>query len=225
LAETLTKVAAIAAKSDWRISDIEKLKFGFLSGMAEGGEADLSSAAVVKATAKAFDGQPRLCVDAGAHMFSACAFWPAAAPRDVLISNGLATMGFALPAAIAAALHEPDRGAIAMTGDGGLMMCLGELKTAAQTGANITVLVFNDARLSLIDIKREDRQMPDMGLSWTPPDFAVIARGFGFDAWRVDTAAGFDDALQEAATGSGPRLIDIRIDASGYRDQMRALRG
>jgi acetolactate synthase-1/2/3 large subunit len=112
-----------------------------------------------------------------------------------------------------------------MTGDGGLMMCLGELKTAAQTGANITVLVFNDARLSLIDIKREDRQMPDMGLSWTPPDFAVIARGFGFDAWRVDTAAGFDDALQEAATGSGPRLIDIRIDASGYRDQMRALRG
>ncbi|MBT6385785.1 MAG: thiamine pyrophosphate-binding protein [Alphaproteobacteria bacterium] len=225
LAETLTKVAAIAAKSDWRISDIEKLKFGFLSGMAEGGEADLSSAAVVKATAKAFDGQPRLCVDAGAHMFSACAFWPAAAPRDVLISNGLATMGFALPAAIAAALHEPDRGAIAMTGDGGLMMCLGELKTAAQTGANITVLVFNDARLSLIDIKREDRQMPDMGLSWTPPDFAVIARGFGFDAWRVDTAAGFGDALQEAATGSGPRLIDIRIDASGYRDQMRALRG
>ena len=225
LAETLKKVTALAAKSDWQLYDIEKLKSGFLAGMAEGGSADLSSAAVVKAAARAFAGQPRLCVDAGAHMFSACAFWPAAAPRDVLISNGLATMGFALPAAIAAALHDPDRGAIAMTGDGGLMMCLGELKTAAQTGANITVLVFNDARLSLIDIKREDRQMPDMGLSWTPPDFAVVARGFGFEAWRVDTAAGLDNALQQAASGSGPRLIDIRIDASGYRDQMRALRG
>jgi acetolactate synthase I/II/III large subunit len=225
LAETLAKVTAVATNSNWRITDIENFRSGFFSGMAQGGDADLSSAAVVKATARAFAGQPRLCVDAGAHMFSACAFWPAAAPRDVLISNGLATMGFALPAAIAAALYDPDRGAIAMTGDGGLMMCLGELKTAAQTSANITILVFNDARLSLIDIKREDRQMPDMGLTWTPPDFAVIARGFGFDAWRVDTAEGLEDALQEAAKGLGPRLIDIRIDASGYRDQMRALRG
>ncbi|MBT5919531.1 MAG: hypothetical protein HOH26_13420, partial [Alphaproteobacteria bacterium] len=136
-----------------------------------------------------------------------------------------ATMGFAVPAAIAAALHDPGRGAIAVTGDGGLMMCLGELKTVAQTAANITIIVFNDGRLSLIDIKREDRQMPDLGLSWTPPDFAAIASGFGFQSWKVNSATELTSALTDAANAKGPRLVDVRIDASGYRDQMRALRG
>jgi len=211
--------------SSWNQKDIAVLRTGFLQGMAEGGAAGLSSASVVKAIRDAFPDRPRLSVDAGAHMFSACAFWPTSEPRDLLISNGLATMGFAVPAAIAAALHDPSRGAIAITGDGGLLMCLGELKTAAETGTNITIIVFNDGRLSLIDIKREDRQMPDLGLSWTPPDFAAIASGFGFSAWQVNDADELPEILVAAAGSSGPRLVDIRIDDTGYRDQMRALRG
>jgi len=134
-------------------------------------------------------------------------------------------MGFAVPAAIAAALHEPDRGAIALTGDGGFLMCMGELKTAVETNANLTVIIFNDAQLSLIDIKREDRQMADLGLSWTAPDFAAVARGFGLAAWQVNKDAELMPALSAAAEASGPRLIDIRIDASPYREQLRALRG
>ena len=225
LPETLRGLAQVVGGSDWREPEIAAFRQGFFAGMETGGTSALSSASVVKATADAFAGQPRLSVDAGAHMFSACAFWPGREARDVLISNGLATMGFALPAAIAAALDEPERGAIAMTGDGGLLMCLGELKTAAELGANLTIIVFNDGRLSLIDIKREDRQMPDLGLSWTPPDFAAVARGFGFNAWRVDTASALRSSLTAAAAAAGPRLLDIHIDAGGYRDQLRALRG
>ena len=134
-------------------------------------------------------------------------------------------MGFALPAAIAAALHNPERGALAMTGDGGLLMCLGELKTAAAVGANVTVVVFNDARLSLIDIKREDRQMHDLGLSWEAPDFAQVAEGFGFATWRADTPDTLRTAALAAAATRGPCLIDARIDASDYRSQLRTLRG
>ena len=185
----------------------------------------LSAGVVVDAAIAAFVDRPRLTVDAGAHMFSACAFWPCAEPLDLLISNGLASMGFAVPAAIAAALHDPARGALAMTGDGGLLMCLGELKTAAALGANLTVIVFNDAALSLIDIKRQQRQMPDLGLSWPAPDFAAIAGGFGFETWTARSEREMRQACSAAARSVGPRLIDARIDPAGYPDQLRSLRG
>jgi acetolactate synthase-1/2/3 large subunit len=227
LPDSLAQLSQKVGASDWLPAEIAALRETFNTGMEAGDAEPLSSAALVKAAAAAFDGphRPRLSVDAGAHMFSACAFWPTREPRDILISNGLASMGFALPAAIAAALHDPERGALAMTGDGGLLMCLGELKTAAEENCNLTVIVFNDGCLSLIDIKRQDRQFPDLGLSWTPPDFAAIARGFGFTAWRVEDADDLTTSLAAAAATKGPRLLDIRIDASGYPEQMRALRG
>ncbi len=225
LAQILKHLTANLAGGDWRVSDIAGHRQAFHDGMALPDGAGLSAGAVVRAAVDAFGPSSRLTVDAGAHMFSACALWQAAAPLDLLISNGLASMGFALPAAIAAALHDPERGAVAMTGDGGLLMCLGELKTAAQTNANITVIVFNDARLSLIDIKRQQRQMPDLGLSWTPPNFADVARGFGFAVWRAETEADMRQAASAAAATAGPSLIDARIEPSGYLPQLRALRG
>jgi acetolactate synthase-1/2/3 large subunit len=224
LAETLAALGHGLGGSDWRAQEIAGHRRHFHDGMENRG-GGLGPSEVVRAAAEVFEGRPRLTVDAGAHMFSACATWPAAAPRDLLISNGLASMGFALPAAIAAALHEPARGAVAITGDGGLMMCLGELKTAAESGANVTVLVFNDGRLSLIDIKREQRQMPDLGLAWQAPDFAAVARGFGLEAWRAESETELQAALANAAAASGPTLIDARIDAGGYPDQIKALRG
>ena len=110
---------------------------------------------------------PRDTVDARAHMISATAFWKASEPNDLLISNGLATMGFALPAAVAAALEDPLRGAIAFTGDGGFMMCASELALAAQTNANIVVVVFNDGTLSLIDIKQKSGSLSSRGTTWS----------------------------------------------------------
>ena len=158
-------------------------------------------------------------------MFSAVAFWPASLPHDVLISNGLATMAFALPAAVAAAMHDPERGAVAMTGDGGLMMCMGELVTAAQRNANLTVIVFNDGALSLIDIKRQEIQLPDLGFTWNRPDFATAAKGLGLDAWRVGSMDELMSALVSAADNKGASLIDVVLDPDGYLEQMRALRG
>ncbi len=211
--------------SDWREAEIAGHRETFRAGMAMAGDSGLTAEAVVQEVGQTFEFTPRLTVDAGAHMFSACAFWQAREPLDVLISNGLASMGFALPAAIAAALHDSQRGAVAMTGDGGLLMCLGELKTAAALNANLTVVVFNDARLSLIDIKREERQMRDLGLSWEAPDFATVAEGFGFTAWRAENLEALRTAATAAAAAKGPCLIDARIDASGYRSQLRRLRG
>lgn len=169
--------------------------------------------------------RPRITVDAGAHMFSVTAFWECDAPRDLLISNGLATMGFALPAAIGAGLAEPARKVVAFTGDGGLAMCLGELMTARQQNVALVVVVFNDGSISLIDIKQQARGMPSEGVRWDRPDFARVAEGFGLKAWRARTEAEYREAIAAALAVDGPALVDVHIDPTGYLEQIRALRG
>ncbi len=225
IASNIAQLSGGFAPSEWTAAEIATYRDGFYAAMAYKDRPGITPVEVVKLAAAAFDGRPRLAVDAGAHMFSAVAFWPAREPLDVLISNGLATMAFALPAGLAAALHDSERGAVAMTGDGGLMMCMGELVTAAQQNANLTTIVFNDGALSLIDIKRQEMQIPDLGFTWKRPDFAAAARGFGCTAWRTETGEELEAALAEAAETGGPCLIDVVLDPDGYLEQMRALRG
>ena len=184
-----------------------------------------TAAEVVAAVRRAAPERARLTVDSGAHMFSAMALWPAAVPGDVLKSNGLSTMGFALPAAIAASLEEPSRPVVAMTGDGGLRMCLAELETAARFGCRVVVVVFDDSRLSLIDVKQRRRQSPSRGVRTGPVDHAAVARGLGCAAWRVDAAAPLEPALARAFAAEGPALVDVAIDPAPYAAQFEALRG
>lgn len=164
-------------------------------------------------------------VDAGAHMISAMARWQAKESNGVLKSNGLSTMGYALPAAIAANLHDPSRKAIALTGDGGMLMCLSELATAAELGCNLTVIVFNDNALSLIDIKQQAQQMKRQGVAGREVDFARVAEGFGVSSWQVDRPSSTGAAMSAALSKPGPSLLDVNIDASGFSAQLEALRG
>jgi acetolactate synthase-1/2/3 large subunit len=134
-------------------------------------------------------------------------------------------MGFALPAANAVALADPARRVIAFTGDGGLLMCLGELATSAQQGARVCVVVFNDSSLSLIRIKQESRGMRRDAVDGPRVDFAAVARGFGFTAFSAGSDAEFRSALAQALAADGPALVDAVIDPSGYLAQSKALRG
>lgn len=218
-----------ALASDWTVEEIAEARAAWLRALANPGAAGrVGPERVVTLAAEACAAagvRPRAAVDAGAHMFSATTFWPATEPNGVLISNGLATMGFALPAAIAAALAEPDRPALAFTGDGGLLMCLGELATAAALRARVVVIVFNDAGLSLIALKVGNRALPEGSLAWAPPGFAEVARGLGCAGVTVETEAGYREALAAALAHAGPTVIDVRIDPSGYPAQMAGARG
>ncbi len=180
---------------------------------------------VVAALASFAPAHSRLTVDAGAHMFSLMASWQALAPFDVLKSNGLSTMAYALPAGIAASLHEPQRWVIAVTGDGGLMMCLAELATAARLGCRIVVVVCNDAALSLIDVKQQRQGRPSVGVRYPRVDFAAAARGLGVQAWRIEPQDALEPALKAAFDGAGPALLDVAVDPRPYRGQLEALRG
>jgi acetolactate synthase-1/2/3 large subunit len=168
---------------------------------------------------------PRMSVDAGAHMFSATAFFPSQRPGDTLISNGLATMAFALPAAIAAALDDTSQPVICFTGDGGLMMCMGELCTAVESGARIVVIVFNDSALSLIDIKQQSRKLASRGVRWQHHDFAKTMQALGGLGFPAADETEYVGALDTALRSGKPCLIDVLVDPKGYPQQLKAMRG
>jgi acetolactate synthase I/II/III large subunit len=164
-------------------------------------------------------------VDAGAHMFPATAYWQALEPGELLISNGLATMGFALPAAIAAQLVYPDRRVVCFTGDGGLMMVAAELETVARLRLPILIVVFNDLALSLIEVKQEQKGFEGVSMRYAGPDLPSLARAFGLRAFTATDEATLSQALIGAQTAPGPALIDARIDPSGYRRMLEIVRG
>ena len=169
--------------------------------------------------------QPMFSIDAGAHMFSVAGFFPAEHAGDVLISNGLATMAFALPAAIAAAVQDRQAPVLSFTGDGGLMMCLGELCTAVEQQAKVIVIVFNDSARSLIDIKQLSRSMKSVGVRWRHHDFAATMGALGGLGIRVTSEQALIEGMQQALAYNGPSLLDVSIDPSGYPEQLKAMRG
>jgi acetolactate synthase-1/2/3 large subunit len=134
-------------------------------------------------------------------------------------------MAYALPAAIGAALHDPARPVIAFTGDGGLMMCIGELATAAQYNARVCTVVFNDGALSMIGLKQKARQLPNEGVEWPKPRYAAIAEGFGVKGFAANTPQEYRAALKAALDHNGPTLIDVALDPTGYGAQLAGLRG
>jgi len=134
-------------------------------------------------------------------------------------------MGYALPAAIASSLEEPDRPVLAITGDGGMNICLAELATAAAHELKIVCAVLNDAALSLIDIKQQRDQRRPLGTRYAASDYARIAEGFGVKAFRVASLAELGAAARAAHAHAGPVLIDIETDPSGYGEQLARLRG
>lgn len=182
------------------------------------GPLELAAAVIAAAPARAL-----ATVDAGAHFLAIMPFWPAVAPLQLLISNGLATMGFALPAAIAAALARPGQPVVCMVGDGGLAMTLAELETLARLQLPVTVVVFDDAALSLIEVKQKPGQGGSAAVRFAPVDYAQVASAMGLDSVVVTTGA--ETAASLRGGWDRPRLVDARIDPSSYAPLIAATRG
>lgn len=165
-------------------------------------------------------------VDAGAHMLVAVPLWEVTEPLELLVSSGLATMGFALPAAVAASVVHPDRPIVCLTGDGGLGIALAELETLARLRARVVVVVFDDAMLSLIAIKQKpEGQGGERAVCYSPIDFAGVAAACGVRSVRVRGVDGYRTALAEAFRRAGPTVLDVRVDPSAYGAVLAAIRG
>ncbi|MGA8457841.1 MAG: thiamine pyrophosphate-dependent enzyme, partial [Streptosporangiaceae bacterium] len=165
-------------------------------------------------------------VDSGAHMLAVMPLWPVDEPQRLLISSGLATMGYALPAAVGAALCSPGVPVIAFTGDGGLGMTLMEIETAVRLRLRVIMVVFNDSALSLIKIKqRASGQGGDEAVGYGRTSFADAAQAMGAAAASAGDRETLAAALTTALGRDGPTLIDARIDPAGYPALLDLTRG
>jgi acetolactate synthase I/II/III large subunit len=162
--------------------------------------------------------------DAGASRLLVVQKWQSYGAKDFLTSNGLATMGYAIPGALAARIAHPDRPVVAFTGDGGFFMAVAELQTATRENLPIIVLVFDDSEIALIRVKQEVKGFTPFGVGLGGVDWVKIAEGFGADGAVVETEHALGDALKAALKSGRTTVIAARIDSSCYVDQFNALR-
>jgi len=154
--------------------------------------------------------------DVGAHKILLGQVWTAYEPRTYLVSNGLSSMGTGIPGAMAARLLWPERAAVAIVGDGGLGMYLGEIETAVRLGLSLPIVVLVDGSLSLIKLGQVQRGYVPSGVDFAPPRLAEMAECFGATGVRVETAAHVRQALEGALDRRGVTLIEAIVDARAY---------
>jgi acetolactate synthase-1/2/3 large subunit len=180
----------------------------------------ISPAALFKAVSDQAKDDWVMTVDVGAHRILANHVLQCRTPGQLMQSNGLGCMGYAVPAAIAAQLVHPERPVVAMLGDGCMLMTQGELAVAAERGLPLVVVVLNDDALALIKLKQSKMNMSPRATDFKSPDFAKIAEGFGAKGVRVDTIDAFGHALSEAVAARRFTVIDAQVDPSEYWEQM-----
>ncbi len=154
--------------------------------------------------------------DAGAHRILFSQLWHSYEPRTLLQSNGLCTMGGAVPLAMGAKLADPSRPAVAFLGDGGLLMGLGELATAASLDLTVIVVVFVDRSLALIEKKQRESQLPPCGVTLGDVDFARAAEALGGHGTTVEDRAALGAALERALAADRFTVIACPISADAY---------
>jgi acetolactate synthase I/II/III large subunit len=218
-----------SGQHDWPQAAGRAMRAGVLQGMvaaAVAGDGRLSPQDVVATVRSHTPPETIATVDAGAHMLVAMPFWEVAEPHRLLISSGLATMGFAVPAAVAAALCAAGLPVIAFTGDGGLGMTVMEIETAVRLQLRVIVVVFNDSTLSLIKAKqRPVGQGGPAAVDYGPASFAVIATALGAAGIRVTDTQGLVSALNQALDRNGPTVIDAQVDPACYPAVLELTRG
>jgi acetolactate synthase-1/2/3 large subunit len=160
-----------------------------------------------------------LAFDVGAHTHQIASQWTAHAPRTFLITNGWSSMGFGLPAAIAAKLASPERPVVALVGDGCFQMTCGEVAVARRLGLSLPIVVLDDGWLSLIQVKQARRRFGFYGTDLGERAYAdPPAHYFGVPAVGARSAAELAHALSRAFAADHPTVIEARVDPRHYLD-------
>jgi acetolactate synthase-1/2/3 large subunit len=163
---------------------------------------------------KALGREDILISDVGLHKLWIGRMFPAYEPNTVLIANGLAGMGFAVPAAVAAKLVHPNRRVLTVNGDGGFLMNAQELETAVRVGTPFVSVIWENSQYGSIVWKQDKKFGSHFGTDFTNPDFVKLAEGFGIPGWRCGSADEFGERLAHALTLDVPSLIVLPIDYS-----------
>lgn len=187
----------------------------------------LSANRVVEIAQEVLPKETLMTTDVGASKLIVSQLWNTNVPRSFFLSNGLATMGFALPAAMALQHLFPNKTVASLSGDGGFMMRLPDIATAVQNKWPVISIIFSDQRLSLMDVKQRSKGYErTAGNGFLAPNYVTFAQSFGANGWTASTESELRDAIKEAlqSTNRMPSIIEAKIDASTYHAQFEAIR-
>ena len=155
-----------------------------------------------------------LVSDVGAHKIWIGRFFETYKPKTFFVSNGLASMGIAIPGGIAIKLAHPETRVITLSGDGGFLMSVHELETARRENAATVNLVFRDGGFGSIRWKQMTRFGRTTGTEFGNPDMLMLAKAFGIHGFQVNSLADFQSTLEEALELTESSLVDIPVDYS-----------
>jgi len=215
VAEVLTQLIPqtdATDRADWRqlVADLQR---EFPGAIPTEGD-PLSHYGLINAVAACVDDSAIITTDVGQHQMWTAQAYPLNRPRQWLTSGGLGTMGFGLPAAVGAALANPDRKVICFSGDGSLMMNIQEMATAAENQLDVKIILMNNEALGLVHQQQSLFYKQGVFAATYPGmiNFMQIAAGFGLHTCDLNAEEDAHAALQAAISRPGPALIHVRID-------------
>ncbi len=203
---------APARRHQW-LGRIAELQARWPFAMPDAGN-PLSHFGLIQTVAACLDREAVIATDVGQHQMWVAQAYPLRRPRQWLTSGGLGTMGFGIPAAIGAALAQPQRTVVCFTGDGSILMNIQELATAAEEGVNLKIVLMDNASLGLVHQQQTLFYGERIYASRfrASPRWSKVAEGFGIPAVDLDHAANPCAALVDALSRPGPCLIHASID-------------
>ncbi|MFC0232547.1 acetolactate synthase AlsS [Vagococcus entomophilus] len=174
--------------------------------------------AVINALQNIVTDEMTVTVDVGSHYIWMARHFRSYEPRHLLFSNGMQTLGVALPWAISAALVRPNTQIVSVSGDGGFLFSAQELETAVRRNLNIVHLIWNDGRYNMVEFQEEMKYGRSSGVDFGPVDFVKYAEAFGATGLRVEHSGELEEVLAKAFATEGPVIVDIPID---YKDNKK----
>ena len=192
------------------------LREGYYAGRVAG---DLNPTDIVDEVRAAMPADTIASTDVGSHKLLVGQGWQTPTPRGLLMTNGLSSMGFGVPAAIAAKMAFPERPVVALVGDGGFAMTATEVRLAAARRLPVVFVVFVDGSLNRIELKQMAQSYPSTATRLEDTDLVGLAAAMGAEGVRVSTQAELGKALSDLATLDRPLVVEARVNPSQYESQ------
>ncbi|HHC6318812.1 TPA: acetolactate synthase AlsS [Staphylococcus aureus] len=173
---------------------------------------------IIESMQKVLTDDTTVTVDVGSHYIWMARNFRSYNPRHLLFSNGMQTLGVALPWAISAALVRPNTQVVSVAGDGGFLFSSQDLETAVRKNLNIIQLIWNDGKYNMVEFQEEMKYKRSSGVDFGPVDFVKYAESFGAKGLRVTNQEELETAIKEGYETDGPVLIDIPVN---YKDNIK----